>query len=533
MNDSKGSVSSQFARSALVLAMAMVLSQLIGLLSKSLIGSIYGASAEVDAFLASNRLTETLFNLVAGGALGSAFVPAFSALLDRGDNRDAWKLASNVANIICAILIFLCVLGFLFAPQIVRYILVPGFSLNDPTLQHLTVKLLRIQLPSVVIFGLSGLIMGILNANQHFLLPGLAPAMYQFGIMIGVLFLSKPLGIEGLAFGALCGSFMHFFVQLPQIIKLREKQFHFSFGWKDPKVRNVIRLMIPRQIGASAVQLNFLVNNYIASYMAAGSISALSWGLSLMLMPQAAIAQSVATVSLPLFSVQAARGDFSEMRSALASTLRLVLFLAIPASAGLIIFGDPVVRLIFERHAFTTEMTKMVSWALIWYGTGLVGHCIVEVVSRAFYAMQDTKTPVMILFCAMILNMGMSIGLASLFQSFGWQEHGGLALANSIATALEMTALLFFMRRKLHGLEGKRIWHAVIMNLIAAIIMGGIMRIWLSVARNLPLIAIVLAGVLVAIAVYGFVCWMMKLDEVYLIRRIFRKEKIIPDTRKS
>ncbi len=526
MNDSKGSISSQFARSALILAIAMVFSQLIGLFSKSLIGSIYGASAEVDAFLASNRLTETLFNLVAGGALGSAFVPAFSALLDQNDRRDAWKLASNVANTISVVLVLLCVFGFFFAPQIVRYILVPGFSLNDPALQLLTVKLLRIQLPSVVIFGLSGLIMGILNANQHFLLPGLAPAMYQLGIIFGVIFLSKPLGIEGLAIGALCGSLLHLFVQLPQILRLRERQFHFSFGWKDPKVRNVIRLMIPRQIGASAVQLNFLVNNYIASYMASGSISALSWGLALMLMPQAAIAQSVATVSLPLFSVQAARGDFSEMRSALASTLRLVLFIAIPASVGLIIFGDPIVRLIFERRAFTSQMTQMVSWALIWYGAGLVGHCIVEVVSRACYAMQDTKTPVIILFCAMVLNMGMSIGLASIFQSFGWQQHGGLALANSIATALEMTALLYFMRRKLHGLEGKKIWHAALLNIIAAAIMGGIMKIWLNFSRNLPLIVVVFAGVVIAVVVYGFIGWIMKLEEISLIRKLFRRGKI-------
>ncbi len=284
--------------------------------------------------------------------------------------------------------------------------------------------------------------------------------------------------------------------------------------------------MIPRQIGASAVQLNFLVNNYIASYMASGSISALSWGLALMLMPQAAIAQSVATVSLPLFSVQAARGDFSEMRSALASTLRLVLFIAIPASVGLIIFGDPIVRLIFERRAFTSQMTQMVSWALIWYGAGLVGHCIVEVVSRAFYAMQDTKTPVIILFCAMVLNMGMSIGLASVFQSFGWQQHGGLALANSIATALEMTALLYFMRRKLHGLEGKKIWHAALLNIIAAAIMGGIMKIWLNFSRNLPLIVVVFAGVVIAVVVYGFIGWIMKLEEISLIRKLFRRGKI-------
>ncbi len=517
-------ITSRLARSASVLALAMVFSQVIGLLSKSVIGSYYGASSEVDAFLASNRLTEILFNLVAGGALCSAFVPFFSALLDKKDNDGAWRLASNIANSVSALLALLCVLGFIFAPQIVRYILVPGFSLNNPELQDLTVKLLRIQLPSVVIFGLSGLVMGILNANQHFLFPGLAPAMYQIGILGGVVFLSKPLGIEGLAVGALAGSLLHFLVQLPQLLRLKGKSYVPSFGLRDPSVRNVIKLIIPRQIGASAVQLNFLINNYIASYLAAGSISALSWGLALMLMPQAAIAQSVATVSLPIFSVQAARGERNEMRSALASTLRLVLLLAIPASVGLILLGKPIVTLIFERRAFTPQMTAMVSWALAWYGAGLVGHCIVEVVSRAFYAMHDTKTPVIILFFAMLANMAMSVFFSMVvFRSMGWMEHGGLALANSIATALEMCALLFFMRRRLDGLEGKRIGLAVLSGAVAAAVMALVILIWLRLAAGLPVLVITLGGVLLGVAAYALMCFILRVEELSLLRGLFSR----------
>lgn len=523
MNETKD-LTSRLARSASVLALAMVFSQVIGLLSKSVIGSYYGASSEVDAFLASNRLTETLFNLVAGGALCSAFVPSFSALLDKKDVRGAWRLASNIANSITALLVFLSVLGFIFAPQIVRYILVPGFSLSNPELQQLTIKLLRIQLPSVVIFGLSGLVMGILNANQHFLFPGLAPAMYQIGILGGVVFLSGPLGIEGLAIGALAGSLLHLLVQLPQLFGLKGKSYFPAFGLRDPSVRDVIKLIIPRQIGASAVQLNFLINNYIASYLAAGSISALSWGLSLMLMPQAAIAQSVATVSLPIFSVQASRGETSEMRSALASTLRLVLLLAIPASLGLVLLGRPIVSFIFERRAFTPQMTEMVSWALVWYGAGLVGHCVVEVVSRAFYAMHDTKTPVIVLFFAMAANMAMSILFSTvLFRSLGWMEHGGLALANSIATALEMTALLFFMRRRLHGLEGKRIWQAVLPGAVSAAMMSLAILLWLRLGAGLPDIVLSLGGVLLGVAVYGGMCALFRVEELSLLIKVFRR----------
>ncbi|MBQ6517488.1 MAG: hypothetical protein IJI14_02135, partial [Anaerolineaceae bacterium] len=183
-NNKNGNNMNRVARSALVLGCAMIFSQICGLLSKAILGSTFGAGAEVDAYLAANRLTETIFNLMAGGALASAFVPTFSAMLDKENEKEkAWLLASRIGNCLFLVLLILCTVGFIFAEQVVKYILVPGFSLHDPELQALTVKLLRIQLPSVLIFGISGLIMGILNTNGNFLFPGLAPAMYQVGIM--------------------------------------------------------------------------------------------------------------------------------------------------------------------------------------------------------------------------------------------------------------------------------------------------------------------------------------------------------------
>ena len=511
------------ARSALVLGCAMIFSQICGLVSKAILGSTFGASAQVDAYLASNRLTETIFNLMAGGALASAFVPTFSAMLDREDEKEkAWLLASRIGNCLFLVLLFLCTLGFIFAEQVVKYILVPGFSIHDPELQLLTVKLLRIQLPSVLIFGISGLVMGILNTNGNFLFPGLAPAMYQVGIMIGVVILSKPFGIAGVAMGAVLGSLLHFLIQFPHLLRIKGARYYTSLGLKDPNVREIVKLMIPRQIGASAVQLNFLVDNYLASFLAPGSISALSWGLSLMLMPQAAIAQSVATVSLPMFSVQLSRGETSEMRSSLASALRLVLLLAIPATAGLVILAVPIVRLVFERRSFTPEMTEMVACSLIWYGVGLVGHCVVEVVSRAFYAMHDTKTPVCILFASMVLNMLLNIILSKLFGRLGTWPHGGLALANSIATALEMCALLFFMNRKLNGLESRRIWNGIGRFALAAAVMTAGLLLWLHFVQSGVLVTVI-GGLLVGVALYLVMCILLKVDELNLVKSIIRK----------
>ena len=511
------------ARSALVLGCAMIFSQVCGLVSKAVLGSTFGASAEVDAYLASNRLTETIFNLMAGGALASAFVPTFSAMLDRENEKEkAWMLASRIGNCLFLVLLFLCTLGFIFAEQVVKYILVPGFSLHDPELQVLTVKLLRIQLPSVLIFGISGLIMGILNTNGNFLFPGLAPAMYQVGIMIGVTVLAKSFGIAGVAMGAVLGSFLHFLIQFPHLLRIKGARYFPSLGLKDPNVREIIRLMIPRQIGASAVQLNFLVDNYLASFLAPGSISALSWGLSLMLMPQAAIAQSVATVALPMFSVQLARGEKKEMRSSLASALRLVLMLAIPATAGLVILSTPIVRLVFERRSFTPEMTQMVVCSLIWYGVGLVGHCVVEVVSRAFYAMHDTKTPVMVLFASMVLNMLLNIVLSKLFGALGTYPHGGLALANSIATALEMCALLYFMNKKLEGLEGRYIRSGAARYALAACVMTAGLLLWLRFVSAGTLVTVA-GGLVIGVGLYFVMCVILKVDELKMLKSLVRR----------
>lgn len=516
--------SQSFLKSTAVLGIALIFSQLCGLLSKSFIGSTFGGSPELDAYMASNRLTETVFNLVAGGALASAFVPAFSTLLDRDDRNGAWKLASNIANLLTATLLVVSVLFYIFAEPIARNFLVPGFTAEKPELLRLTAQLLRVQLPSILIFGLSGLMMGVLNTHGNFLLPGLAPAMYQIGILIGVLFLSKPFGIFGLAYGAVLGATLHFLAQLPGLLRLKTKRYFHGLGLRDAQVREVIKLMIPRQIGASAVQLNFLVNNFIASFLAHGSISAISLGLTIMLMPQAAIAQSVATVSLPLFSVQASRGELDRMREALAGTFRLVLLLSLPAAAGLILYSRPIVRLIFERRAFDATMSDMVQWALIWYAVGLVSHCIVEVVSRAFYAVQDTKTPVIVLFFAMGINMLLSLGLTRVFAALGKMPHGGIALANSIATTLEMITLLILMRRRLGGLSGTRLKRGLLQAGTATAAMIAWILAWQRFSPTLPMLAYLGIGIIGAVLVYALVCIALNVEELALFRKFLRRE---------
>jgi putative peptidoglycan lipid II flippase len=514
-SDTARTATRQIARGAVVVILAYLVTTPIRLLSTILTARIFGTGAASEAFFASNRFAEILFNLVAGGALGSAFIPTFTGLLAKKDRATAWKLASAITNLVLLVLSLLSLLAIIFARQVVHYILAPGFSLVDPAKEALAAELLRIQLPSALVFGLSGLFMGILNAHQHFLLPALAPAMYTLGWIFGLLVLVPSLGIHGLAWGVLCGAVLHMLIQLPMVFKLPGRRFSLTLGLKTQPVRAVLVLMLPRLLGVAVVQLNFLLNTFLASLQPEGSVTAITLAWTVMLMPQAAIAQSIATAALPTFSAQAARGRLEQMRSSLAATLRGVLLLAIPTSFGLILLRQPLVQLLFQQgSAFNDRSTQMVTWALLWYGAGLVGHCIVEIISRAFYALQDTRTPVMVGIAAMSMNLVFSLAFSALFRSIGWLPHGGLALANSLATAIECFILLAIMRTRLQGLEGKSVLILVSKAMLAALLMSIAISVWMTNTAQESSIIVALGGILVGAVVYGLVVFFSRVQEI-------------------
>jgi putative peptidoglycan lipid II flippase len=466
----------QITRAAGVVMLGMAISSLTGLVTTMLVSRAFGTSAELDAFYAANRLTEIIFNLMAGGALASAFIPTFTEFLAHKDHEGAWRLASSIANLVLLALSIIAILAAITAPWIVRNILAPGF--DDPDQIELTVDLLQIMLISSVIFGISGLIMGILNAHQHFALPAIAPAFYRLGWILGIWLLVPRIGIYGLGWGVVIGASLHLIIQIPGFINRQAKYFP-QVNLRNPSVREVGRLMAPRLLGVAVVQINFLVNTIIASGQPEGSLAAINFALALMIMPQAVIAQATAIAALPTFSEQVARGNLDEMRSSLGSTLRGILFLSLPASLGLILLRDPLVSLLLERGAFDITSTELVSWALLWYGVGLIGHSLLEIIVRAFYAMKDTRTPVLIGAVAMTLNVILSLFFSSLFEDIGWAPHGGLALANSVATALECAALLYIIQRRLKGLGLGQMRLGILATLGSGLIMSLALILWL------------------------------------------------------
>jgi putative peptidoglycan lipid II flippase len=470
MDPSPASANRQIARAAGTVMFAIVFGQLAGLARSILIARSFPA-IEQDAFFAANRVSETLFTLLAAGALGSAFIPTFTGFLAKNEKVSAWRLASSIANLITLSLSLLGIIAAIFAPQIIRYALAPGLA-ADAGIFSLTIALMRIQLFAAVLFGLGGLVVGILNAHQVFFIPQITIGMYRLGEIFGVLVLARWFGIYGLAWGVVIGAGLYLLVQIPTLLRQKGK-YTLTLGLDDPSVREVFQLMGPRVLGAAVVQLNFWVNTWLASQMRAGSVAGLQYGFSLMLMAQAAIAQSVAIAAMPTFSAQFALGKLDDMRTSLAASLRGVLFFALPASLGLILLRGPIVATLFQNRSSDSALPGLISWALLWYAAGLVGHSLMEVLTRAFYAQHDTKTPVMIGVVAMGLNVLLSFSFSAWFTRIGWMPHGGLALANSVATALEATALFVMVRRRLNGINGRVLLRGLLISALGTLAMSG------------------------------------------------------------
>lgn len=529
MTDNLTSANRQIARAAGTVMFAIIISTLTGLARQILVADAFGTSADFEAFSAANRISEALFTLVARGALAAAFIPTFTGLLARQHRRSAWRLASAVFNLILLVTAIACLLAAVFAPQIVHYILAPGFA-ADPAKEALTISLARLMLPSAAIFSISGLVMGIMNAHQVFLIPALTPSMYQLGMIFGVIVLSPRLGIFGLAWGVLIGACLHLALQIPSL-RRQKGAYTPTLGLTDPQVREVVRLMGPRLLGVAVVELNFWVNTRLASLQPEGSLAGIAIAFPLMLMPQAAIAQSIAIAAMPTFSAQVALGKLDEMRISLAASLRGALLLSIPASVGLMMLRVPIITLLYQRGEFNERSTQMVAWALLWYAAGLVGHAVVEILTRAFYAQHDTKTPVMVGAVAMGLNILLSVLLSAVFYRLGWMPHGGLALANSLATGVEMVGLGVLMRKRLGGLGGEQIARAVLQGGGASLAMALGLWVWMQVTPSLPAWQVGTGGVALGGIVFAATLWLLGAREArgaarWLAQRLPRRSSV-------
>ena len=511
--DAPSTPMNRIARAASLVMALFIVSRTLGLVREMVIGAQFGASAELDAYLAAFRLPDLLFTLVAGGALASAFIPTFSERLAHKDIDGAWSLASRVGNLLLLSLITLAVLAGVLARPLVAHIIAPGFP---PEQQALTVQLMRWMLVSTVIFGISGLIMGILNSFHHFLLPALAPVFYNLAIILAAWLLTPTLGIHALVVGVVAGASLHLLVQIPGLLRHKARWMP-SISLRDPGVREVLRLMAPRVLGLAIVQINFIVNVFLASHLVEGSISAMNYAWLIMLLPQGIFAQSIATAAFPTFSHQAALGQRKAMQHTLGGLFSLLIFLTLPSAVILILLRQPIVALLLQRGAFDARDTQMTAYALGFFALGLVSHALVEVSARSFYALKDTKTPVIIGVVAMALNVLLSLILIKPLAI------GGLALANATATTLEMTALLWMLRRKLGGWEERRVLASLARAAGASALMAGLVY---ALMCQIPTLSLQWQAIIfgsAAVVIYLLLSMLMKSPELSALPRMLRR----------
>jgi putative peptidoglycan lipid II flippase len=508
----------QIARAATIIMLALVVSGILGLIRQSVIAAAFGAGRDLDAFYAALRVPETLFVLVAGGALGSAFIPVFERFLADDDFDGAWRLASAALSIVAAAATLLSITAFILADPIVENLLVPG---ADASSQALTAELMRMMLATVVIFGISGLVMGILNGYQHFLAPAFAPSMYNLGLIFGAVLLAPSMGVQGLAWGAVIGAGLHLLIQIPVLLRLDFARLRLSFDYRGDGVGEVLLLMGPRVLGLGVVQVNFWVNAALTSDMSPGSLTALATAFTLMFTVLGILGQSIGTAVFPTLARLHAEKDDTAFDRTLTSALSGVLFLSIPAGIGMAVLANPIVTVLFERDEWTSTDTAGTAWALGLFGVGLAGHAALEVLARAFYALHDTWTPVKIGGATMILNIVLSLILIRVLgypgqTDFARGPFGGLALAMSIATAIESTILWIILRRRV-TLNDVPVLISALKTFVAALIMASMVGAWLMVSDDLPALPQLLVGMVIGVVGFWGVARAFRVEEAYTV----------------
>lgn len=460
------------ASAAGVVALGFVFSRVLGLLRSVVIADAFGTDPELSAYWVAFRVPDLVFQLLAGATLSAAFIPTFSRVVLRQGEPAGWRLASSVLNLVAIATFVAAAVAFVAAPLLVP-LLAPGLGEatgREAELQDLAIELTRLMLISPLFFGISGMNMGILNARQHFLAPAFAPVVYNLGIIFGAVFLAGPFGIHGLAWGVVVGALGHLIVQLPALRSV-------GMTWRptldlgSAAVRDVLRLMGPRVVGLAAAQVNLLVLVFFASFVSDEAISAVNYAFLMMMLPVGVIGMAISTAVFPTLAAQAAAHDMGPLRSSLSNALRVILFLSIPASVGLVILARPSIQLLLERGEFDARSTDMVVDALVFYAAGIAAQAAIEILSRGFYALSDTRTPVTIAVIAMALNIAFA---ALLVQPFGI---AGLAAAASLSAFIEFALLVRLLDVRLGGLERLPLRRSVGSTVIASIVMAQVVVI--------------------------------------------------------
>lgn len=508
-------------RSVFVVGGATLTSRVTGLIRDVVLAWVLGASIPADAFFAAFRIPNFLRRIFAEGSLSAAFIPVFTELHVKEGPAAAFRLASIILTWLLPLLTVVSAAGVLFAPHIVS-IMTPGW-IQHPQKFTLTVSLTRTMFPYILLISLAALAMGMLNAQGHFAAPAFAPVLLNLAMIGSAVVCAQSMEepVLGIAVGVLLGGMGQILLQL---WPLRQRGFRLKpeLTARDANLRKVGRLFLPSLVGSTVYQVNMVVITILASLLPSGSLSYLFYADRLMEFPLGVFAIALGTVALPTMSRQAAQGDTEALKQTLGFAFRQVSLIMVPATVGLIVLREPLMEVVFERGRFDPVATRMSAQALLCYAVGLWFVAQIRVVAPFFYALQDTSTPMVSATAALCGNVVAALVLMKPLA------HGGLALAVSLSSALQLAILLRRLGQRLQGIPWGLLLRNLARVLLASIIMGCLCSLaagWLPWGVGVPFIqrAMCLVGViLLGMATYLLLLVAMRVDDLTRLLGGFR-----------
>lgn len=507
--------------------MAVLTSRVSGLVREIVLARQFGAGQAYDAFLLGFRIPNLTRDLFAEGALSSAFVPTFTQYLTTRSKEEAVRLSNLVSTAIIVIVGAVCLLGVLFAPVVVN-LLAHGWQETDPAKFELAIRLTRIMFPFLLLVALAAQAMGMLNACNQYGVPALSSTAFNIGSLVTGLALGFWVGphiglspIEGMSIGVVIGGAMQLVYQLPS---LRRQGFTFrpAVDWSHPGMRHIIRLMGPAILGNAAVQVNVMMNTWFAAGISDpvrgfdGSVSWLAYAFRFMQLPLGLFGVAIGSATLPAISKSASAGNMEEFRQTLSRSLGLVFLLTVPSSVGLAILGHSMIGAIYQRGKFDAYDTQQTALALSCYAVGLGGYAALKVLTPAFYALRDARTPMIVSFFSIMINFGVAW---TMIHTMGL-GHAGLALSTSFVALFGFVVLFWILRNRIGGIEGRALTWNTGKMCVASAVMGA--AIWGSSKgiygftglRQWVHLVDLLVSIPLGLAVFYAACRWLRVDEL-------------------